>query len=66
MGDCREQLQQTQYPQLLALDHIGDGRVCFLLVTRSIRHGAKIRVPVLDGLSVSFDNNGGVHPEQRH
>jgi hypothetical protein len=40
MGAYREPLQQTQDPQPLALDHIGDGRVCFLLVSHSVRHGA--------------------------
>jgi hypothetical protein len=42
IGDCREQSQQTQYPQPLALDYFGDGRVCFLLVSRSFRYGATI------------------------
>ena len=62
MGDCREPLPQTQYPQSLALDPIGDGRVCFLLVSRSVRHRPTNQVPILDGVLVGFPNGGSVHP----
>ena len=62
-GDRREQSQQTQYPQPVVLDHIGDDRMRFLLVGRFGRHCARIRISTLDGLPVSCHDSVAVHPE---
>lgn len=62
-GDRREQSQQIQYPQSLVHDYIGDGRVCFLLVSHLDRYCARIRRFALDGLPVSFHDAVAVHPK---